>query len=108
MLHLTQLAQFLEHLLLPPSFLRQRRKALYTGTRRDELALKVEDRGVDLRSDFRRDTREAEECAVEESARRVEELCERCEGAVAAEVDEGFAGPAEEEEDEEDVTESVG
>lgn len=60
-----------------------------------------------MRSDFGGHARQAEESTVEVGAGRVEEARERTEGAVAAEVDEGFARPAEEEEDEEDVAESI-
>ena len=108
MLHLSQLPQLLKHLFLAPSLLRQRRKALYAGSRRHELALEPEECRVDLRGDFGGDAGETEECAVNEGVGVVVELREGGDGPVAADLDEGFAGPAEEEEDEEDVAESVG
>lgn len=107
MLHILQLIQRLAHILPAPSLRRKRSRALYPGARRHEFALKLENGLGDLRLHFCAHAGETQKDAIKDAAGGGVEVRGGADEAAAFELVEEFAGPAEEEEYEDNVAKTV-
>ena len=103
MLHLRKLQELGTDLFGGPTLGRKRRVARHARPRGHEFAFEVAHGVGDLGGDSCPDARQAEKDAVEVAARGIIGEGNGTEEAVAAELEEGFSGPAEEKEDEDEV-----
>lgn len=104
----SQLIQFRAHSIPRPSLLRQRQIAHDIGARVHELRFQIGDCRADLLIDLSADAGRAQEETIAEEAQRDIDVADAAEDAVPADRVEGFAGVAEDEEDEDYVANAAG
>lgn len=105
--HVAQLLELLAHAVFAPALLRQAHMTVDAGPAGDQLLLKLDNGLGDLSLDFGAHSGQAQEVAVQDTAGGEVEVDGGADDATALELVEGLAGPAEDEEDEDQVADSV-